>query len=726
MAIVRHEINLITKPLTSGSSNEKISINPRNFNGGCVWYFEVVGSVTSGTATVTLRTSSFQIIASIEITETTSTIKRVPFSFNVNSCDYDCYMNITNFEGNTNITCARVVIIQSTEVSGNLTNLLGADGNFVYDNNSDGVSDNWVISTSTTGCLTTGNIQYFYPNELNKGIRYNLNDHITGTEGHIYYGCLYSQATSSQFLSLYMNDDIDKLNYDVNEAGGQWQFQSVKHILNTSATAFYMEVINGNGAVFGSSAIKEAYCFDLTSDFGTGLEPSKQELDEYMQAVTSYFISTSAYSKNSSNKQEINIEIGNTETSTAVSPFPLNNPKYWTYTANNWSNPIAFFFEATIKSSSASTVYAQLQEDDGNWNNWTTVTSLSLSSATVSKVRSTEFEPEDGHHYRVALYASAGATCYLYNAKIVIVQENLGNLLDSNNVLYRTMGYVFGNATTKGIGQTIQLSSSKTIGKVRTHLKRVGYPTGLISCKIYEATGTYGMDAYPSGAVLATSNTINSFDISSVEYEYITFKFATASQYTLSSGITYCITFDFRGDDSNNLLISMDNTYHNHLGNMCQEISSGIWSGDVSLDTIFYLYDNEDTPILKFEEQYLLLNTIDSGTGLQDMITTWNPNEWDGGNNTYKYIHCANNSADSSKLYNITGASDLVTVTGANMQISTSITMPVSESELNINVLDSTGAVNSANIQCLISLYSIILSGVLDGNHIDLSWVEAF
>ena len=126
------------------------------------------------------------------------------------------------------------------------------------------------------------------------------------------------------------------------------------------------------------------------------------------------------------------------------------------------------------------------------------------------------------------------------------------------------------------------------INTVKFYLKKVGSPTGTLTAKIYNITGTYGTDATPTGSPLATSNTVDVSTLSTA-YQLITFTFPTP--YTTTNGTHYIVTCeDSSASDTDYVVAGSDSSSPTHSGNYCQYASfNGIWSGSASQDICFYV-----------------------------------------------------------------------------------------------------------------------------------------
>jgi hypothetical protein len=123
-------------------------------------------------------------------------------------------------------------------------------------------------------------------------------------------------------------------------------------------------------------------------------------------------------------------------------------------------------------------------------------------------------------------------------------------------------------------------------------------------------------------------------------------------------------------------------------------------------------YDLDTTDsmtINNLESQYLLLNTSNTGTGLQTTPTLWDSSEWAGVFNAYKHAFDSNNASNSAKLQDIDNANTDVpnsTVTGINQVMSSGLSLPASGHQIDTDVVTSTGAIAASKIIVLVSIYT--------------------
>lgn len=120
---------------------------------------------------------------------------------------------------------------------------------------------------------------------------------------------------------------------------------------------------------------------------------------------------------------------------------------------------------------------------------------------------------------------------------------------------------------------------------------KTGSPTGTMYAKVYAITGTYGTDATPTGAALATSDGVDVASLTT-SYNLITFTFSGANRITLTADTYYAVIVEYAGGDSSNYLrVGADNSSPSHDGNRIGwSNSSSTWSASSTTDVCFYVY----------------------------------------------------------------------------------------------------------------------------------------
>lgn len=182
------------------------------------------------------------------------------------------------------------------------------------------------------------------------------------------------------------------------------------------------------------------------------------------------------------------------------------------------------------------------------------------------------------------------ATIQLYNNndETLIPSEPLIDLVNSySESNWSIDGKLYGGFVTER-GQCFTNTTSVDISRAKFYIKKTGTPTGNMSAVLYNATGTVGVNAVPTGAAIAESYTIDASTLTTTS-SLVEFNFDTPV--TLTSGAAYAVTIKFSGGDiSNNINIGADNTSPTHGGNGASYTSS--WLGVTGVDYIFYIYTN--------------------------------------------------------------------------------------------------------------------------------------
>lgn len=392
---------------------------------------------------------------------------------------------------------------------------------------------------------------------------------------------------------------------------------------------------------------------------------------------------------------ETQIEVGRTVTTTLTAGLGLD--KIFTYNSANWDGTITAYFEATFStatSKSAGTV--KLQVDDGSFGGWADVSNASVTTTSTTPVRvraSNAFTFTAGRHYQAVLVAGnskSGSTNY--NAKIIIDQIGgpfylLGG--DTDNLVSST--------NFQGVGEAFE-SIGGTLQSAQFYLKiNAGSPTGNATAKIYNITGTIGSNATPTGAALATSDTLDVTTLSG-SYALTTMSFSGGNQISLTDGSNYAVTFEYSGGDgSNNVAVKAETANPIYLGNRCQ-LSAGSWASSSNIDLIFSVNTTAGSELTKIEPQYLLINAAVTGTGLKDYDTLWDEDEWDEGSGSLAFYHQIENNNTSAVAElddidngNATLTNSSVAGTAGVMNLSSAITMPTDGHQIDSNLTTNAG-----------------------------------
>lgn len=142
-------------------------------------------------------------------------------------------------------------------------------------------------------------------------------------------------------------------------------------------------------------------------------------------------------------------------------------------------------------------------------------------------------------------------------------------------------------------GQAFTAPRTLKLNNVRLWMKKVGSPICVIRVAVYDATGTVGVDAVPTGSALriAYGRTDVEFTTS---YQLITFDLS--SPLTLTEGNDYVIVvyvdWAVTINTSNYIQVGYDVSSPTHAGNYCS-YSNNVFTADSGKDLCFYMYGLE-------------------------------------------------------------------------------------------------------------------------------------
>lgn len=153
------------------------------------------------------------------------------------------------------------------------------------------------------------------------------------------------------------------------------------------------------------------------------------------------------------------------------------------------------------------------------------------------------------------------------------------------------------NATISAVGQVFNATTDFNIGNVTLYLNKNGAPTANLYLYLYAVTGTYGVNATPTGAPLAISSPVNSSTIGGPAFNPHTWEFPPGQRYLCKQGTQYAIMLQAPalGDpgvfnDGNYVSVQVDDTAPTHSGNTVR-YSSSAWTGVSGHDTVFIIYE---------------------------------------------------------------------------------------------------------------------------------------
>lgn len=212
------------------------------------------------------------------------------------------------------------------------------------------------------------------------------------------------------------------------------------------------------------------------------------------------------------------------------------------------------------------------------------VTAKNIATASVSPVTANFSVPTVTASY------TSGSTFTAYT---------LGNtdpaILDSYSEANQNTLQDMYSSSYNALAQSFSSGAGGDLYSQKLYLKKTGSPTGNAIAKLYAATGSHGTTAKPTGAALATSE---SLDVSTLTTSFALVEFRFINGYQLSAATTYCISIEYSGGDaSNKISVGQDNSSPTHAGNLSR-FFSGAWSEDATYDQVFYVYTAPRVPLV--------------------------------------------------------------------------------------------------------------------------------
>lgn len=141
------------------------------------------------------------------------------------------------------------------------------------------------------------------------------------------------------------------------------------------------------------------------------------------------------------------------------------------------------------------------------------------------------------------------------------------------------------------VGQVFYNENEVTLDSCKFYLYKKAGLTGLIYAQIYAITGTPGINAVPTGSVLATSDAFQASNLSeSIALE--TFSFTGAERIILNASTHYALILNVPLDPDA-VYNGADDTTLTHSGNLIYSGPTPGWNGTSSYDDIFYIYGDD-------------------------------------------------------------------------------------------------------------------------------------
>lgn len=392
---------------------------------------------------------------------------------------------------------------------------------------------------------------------------------------------------------------------------------------------------------------------------------------------------------------EVQIELGDGVSKSNTTLEPITYPKYWKYDASHWDGSIKLFLEIAAFGNGG-TVTVTIQQDDGTFNNWTDWYTLPFTdlNAYTFGIPTITSEIVDGRHYRLATKVAAGGYSYtIYNCKFLVCSYEGASTWEVGT--YDTAYDILGG--TSGSGQLNQakaqyfpITKTHHATGVKLSLKKTGTPTDNVVVDIVSVL---------DGSSLAHGTLAASGLSTSWEGKDITFD----SPVDLSAGNYYIqVTRSGARDASNYVSVEGQGNFDDNLGQAYNR-DNNTWA-TINYDLMYQLISN--VGVRKLETVDTLLNTGDSGTGLQNTPILYDESDWDNVSLSSRYAHDSTNANDNSKLVELPSTDiEHADVTGQNEQIGAEeFSWPASGKKIDVNVVNSTGQINHGKIITFITL----------------------
>jgi hypothetical protein len=146
--------------------------------------------------------------------------------------------------------------------------------------------------------------------------------------------------------------------------------------------------------------------------------------------------------------------------------------------------------------------------------------------------------------------------------------------------------YALGDGTIVGQAQSFQNGVvAQYLTRVHAKLKKVGSPTGTVVAKLYAHSGTYGSSSVPTGAALATSDTL---DVATLTTSLLEKELGFSTQYLMAASTNYVIAFEYSGGDASNYVHVEGKAVGTHSGNRSEK--TGSWAASAGTDLWFQCF----------------------------------------------------------------------------------------------------------------------------------------
>ncbi len=145
------------------------------------------------------------------------------------------------------------------------------------------------------------------------------------------------------------------------------------------------------------------------------------------------------------------------------------------------------------------------------------------------------------------------------------------------------------SGATVGVGQSFT-GDGRTLYKAQFYLSKTGSPSSTMVAKIYAHSGSFGTTGIPTGAALATSDTILASANLTTSFALKDFTFSGANQIRLANGTNYVIALQYSGGSSiARVNVGKDSSSPSHNGNK-STLTGTTWTAVAGEDAIFYVF----------------------------------------------------------------------------------------------------------------------------------------
>lgn len=218
-------------------------------------------------------------------------------------------------------------LLGSGDFTKDVTNIIGADGNFGVDNDGDGLANNWITNAVGTKSMSN-NIQTF---KTNSGTVGNIRTQPATPNAidDVVYACAYVNAqyggANNANVSLRIKEGTTTKATTNHSTSNGFEFLSARFV--TTATTANPAIQDGNASGFTDIQVKQVIFLNLTAIFGAGFEPSKGYIDYYIQnyLTTIGYLSTATINLRDALRQNM--------AGSSSSGLNIDNPNkpYWAF-----------------------------------------------------------------------------------------------------------------------------------------------------------------------------------------------------------------------------------------------------------------------------------------------------------------------------------------------------------------------------------------------------------